>query len=86
MTMTFSELSSKEVICISDGKRLGYIGDLEFDRDGGRVVAYLLPCNRFFSFSRKMCYRVCRDWVEKIGEDLVLVCRYEKLEKETGKV
>ena len=85
VNMTFSALSSKEVICIADGTRLGYIGDLEFDGTNGRIAAYLLPSNRFFNFSRKMCYRVCREWVEKIGEDLILVCRYERLEKDGAK-
>ena len=78
--MTYSSLSAKEVICTCDGVRLGYIGDLELDACGGRVLAYLLPDNRFFSFSRKMRYRVALDWVEKMGEDLILVCRYERIE------
>ena len=83
--MTFSELSAKEVICTTDGTRLGYIGDLEFDDFGGQVCAYLLPCSGFWCFSRKPCYRVRREWVEKTGEDLILVCRYERLEKSKEK-
>lgn len=77
--MTYSALSEKEVICTCDGARLGYIKDLELDPCGGRVLAYLLPDNRFFNFRCKMRYRVALEWVEKMGKDLILVCRYEQL-------
>lgn len=79
MNMTFRELSLKEVICTTDGARLGYINDLEFDCGTGCIAAFLLPDNRFFSFTHKPRYRICREWVERIGEDLILVCRYELL-------
>lgn len=78
--MTFLELSAKEVICTCDGARLGYINDLELE--GGRVCAYLLPDRRLFCFSRKPRYRVETPWVERIGEDLILVCRYQRLEND----
>ena len=82
MSMTFLELSAKEVICTCDGARLGYVNDLELDAAGGRVFAYLLPDRRLFCFSRKPRYRVQTNWVERIGEDLILVGRYQCLEKE----
>jgi sporulation protein YlmC with PRC-barrel domain len=83
--MTLSALSDKEVICTTDGTRLGYIADIEFDAFGGQVCAYLLPATGFWSFSRRPCVRVRREWVEKMGEDLILVCRYERLEKNREK-
>ena len=76
--MTAKELSSKEVICISDGKRLGYICDIEFTKDCC-LSAFLLPDNRFFALSGRPKYRVLLDWVEKIGSDLILVRRYEQI-------
>ena len=83
--MTYRELSSKEVICITDGARLGYICDLEFSPSSGCVHAFYLPDTRFFSFSNKPRYKICREWVEKYGEDLILVCRYEVLGRENTK-
>ena len=77
--MTFKELSTKEVICISDGARLGFICDMELSVYDGCITAFLLPDTGLFSFSNKPRYRVCREWVEKVGEDLILVCRYEQL-------
>ena len=82
MNMTFLELSAKEVICTRDGARLGYINDLELDAACGKVFAYLLPDRRPFCFSRKPRFRVEVSWVERIGEDLILVCRYQCLEKD----
>ena len=83
--MTAKDLSSKEVICVCDGRRLGYICDYELSPDAACVRAFLLPDGRPFSFSSRPKYRVCRDWVEKIGEDLILVRRYEELRAEKGK-
>lgn len=79
--MTFKELSCKEVICTCDGARLGYISDLEFSTVNAQILSFLLPDNRFFSFSRKPKYRIRTDWVERFGEDLILVCKYEVLQK-----
>lgn len=38
-----SELQMKDVINISDGKRLGNIGDIEIDIDTGRFALLLFP-------------------------------------------
>lgn len=83
---TFRCLSEKEVICTSDGARLGFVFDLEIDLSSGCIKALLLPENKAFSFSRKPGYRVLLEWVERIGEDLILVCRYQRLSPaENGK-
>ncbi len=77
----FSLLCGKEVICVKDGARLGYINDLEFDPGCGRIIAFLLPDNRFLNFSRKPRFRVCFEDIEQVSADLILVCRYECLEE-----
>ena len=82
MTVTWKELCVKEVICSRDGARLGYFCDFEADIDSGCIFAFLLPDNKGFSFSKKAKYRVRREWIERIGEDVILVCRYEKIDKE----
>ena len=37
-----SELQMKDIINVSDGKRLGNIGDIEIDMDTGRLSLLLL--------------------------------------------
>ena len=74
--LTFRELCSKEVICVCDGARLGFINDVVFDAAGGCVLAFLLPDNKGFTFSRRAKYRIERCDIERIGEDLILVRRY----------
>ena len=55
------------------------VEDLEFDEKTGCICALLLPDNKPFSFSRKPRFRVCLDWIEQFGKDLILICRYEEL-------
>ena len=82
-TVTFSDLCRKEVICLCDGKRLGYIDDFEADLESGCLLAFFLPDGRGF-FRKKNVYRVDRCWIERVGEDLILVNRYEKEQKCSG--
>ncbi len=41
--MRISELRCREVINICDCKRLGYVGDIDFDFDKGCIVAIIVP-------------------------------------------
>lgn len=47
--LKISELRTKEVISVLDGKRLGLIGDLEIDLLGGRVKGIVIPAGARFS-------------------------------------
>jgi YlmC/YmxH family sporulation protein len=38
-----SELKQKEVVNLSDGRRLGFVCDVEIDLDGGRIDAIVIP-------------------------------------------
>ena len=82
MTLTWRELSGKEVISVCDGARLGYFCDLEADVFSGCILAFLLPDGKGFSLGKKAKYRVPRDKIERIGEDVILIRGYEKIEKE----
>lgn len=74
-----SELWSKEVINIVDGKRLGMIEDVELDLRIGKIDSVVIPGRvgffKFFGGSNDLII----DWnqIEKIGEDVILV-RIEK--------
>lgn len=41
--MRISDLKQKEVINICDCKRLGYVGDVDFDMDTGCLLAIIVP-------------------------------------------
>ena len=46
MDTRIAQLRYKEVICVADGSRLGYVGDLEVDLDSGQVRALVIPGRR----------------------------------------
>ncbi len=71
---SFTSLRDKDVINICDGKRLGFINDLEIDNCDGRICAIIvLFDSRPFGFGK--CEELIIPW-EKIkcfGKDAVLV-------------
>lgn len=87
MSMKFTQLQCKEVICIDDGRRLGFITDVQIDASEGKICAIVVPgpcrilgvCGRHDDF--------CIPWgcIRKIGPDIVLVdvkpedCRIPRL-------
>ena len=76
----FSELRCLEVICLSDGKRLGYISDLEIEGECGKITALILPGpGKFKGFLSEGEYRVPYHEIAGIGRDLILVKCYEHI-------
>ena len=75
MIIRFSELRCKEVINIADGRRLGYVSDLELETDSGRVISLSVPCpGRFFGlFGSAGNYVIPWPCIRQIGGDLILV-------------
>jgi YlmC/YmxH family sporulation protein len=70
-----SDLQSRIVINIHDGKRLGYISDVEIDTGHGRITAVVLPGEgKFFGVFGNGKETVI-PWgnIVKIGIDCVLV-------------
>jgi len=41
--MKFTQLQCKEVICVCDGRRLGYISDVLVEMPEGTICAILVP-------------------------------------------
>lgn len=72
-----SDLRLREVINISDGRRLGLIKDIDIDLDEGRIGAIILPGmggGRFLGFlGREEEIIVPWDRIRKIGMDVILV-------------
>ena len=75
MVIRFSELRCREVINIPDGRRLGYVSDLELEEDCGRIISLIVPCPcRFFGlFGTGGIYVIPWSCIRKIGDDLILV-------------
>ena len=78
METSFCELKGKEVINITDGKRLGKIIDLVFDTKYGKVLGIVVPAyNKSWNI-----FKQCDDifipfnCICKFGEDAILVQIY----------
>jgi YlmC/YmxH family sporulation protein len=70
-----SELRVKEVVSINDGRRLGFMFDLEIDMDTGKVISFVIPSGtRVLGFLGRAGELVI-DWdrIKKIGLDVILV-------------
>ena len=74
--MTLSELRTKEVIDVQDGRRLGKVMDLEFSVEDSRITALVVPSETSFlqSLRGEKCGLVI-PWedVRRIGDDVILV-------------
>ena len=69
------DFRQKEVINISDGRRLGYIYDVEIDEKSGKINSAIVPVSgkvlRIFGKDNE--YVIPWEKIKKIGEDIVLV-------------
>jgi YlmC/YmxH family sporulation protein len=70
------ELARKDVININDGSRLGFVCDVEIDICDGRVKSIIIYGRaKFFGlFGRDEDIIVPWCDIQKIGEDIILVC------------
>lgn len=75
MATKISQLQCKEAICVSDGRRLGFIEDVEVEVPEGKICALIVPGpGRFFGlWGRRDDYCIPWHCVKKIGPDIVLV-------------
>ncbi len=71
-----TDLRNKEVINIKDGSRLGCVYDAEFDICTAKIVAIIVPGSSCFFglFGRDEDYVIPWKDIEKIGDDIILVC------------
>lgn len=83
-----SELRSREVVNMSDGRRLGLITDLEIDISTGEVKAIIVPGpSRFIRiFSRDEDIVIPWEKIVKIGVDVILVEAAGYIEPRRGQV
>ncbi len=69
--MLLSDLQTKDVINLTDGKKIGLITDIEIDR-GGKITNFIVHKRKFLFFSGG---RSLVEWkyIDKIGKDVILV-------------
>lgn len=74
MSCSLNELRDKEVVNVCDGRRLGYVCDLEIDLACGKICAVLVPGDsRFFGLGKGCDCRIPWECIERIGDDIILV-------------
>ena len=75
MSVKFTELQCKEVICVNDGRRLGFITDIQLEVPEGNILAIVVPgpCRFFGLFGRNDDFVIPWCCIRRIGPDIVLV-------------
>ncbi|MBQ4641449.1 MAG: YlmC/YmxH family sporulation protein [Oscillospiraceae bacterium] len=75
MGAKFTELHCKEVVCVSDGRRLGFIEDVIIELPNGEVNAIVVPgrCRCLGLLNPREDYVIPWHSICRIGPDIVLV-------------
>ena len=75
MAIRTTDLHCKEVVCINDGTRLGYVEDVEVEIPEGKVCAIVVPgrCRFFGLWGRQEDYVIPWCKICRIGDDIILV-------------
>ena len=71
----FTDLHCKEVICVCDGRRLGFVSDARLDLPEGRITALIVPgpCRHLGLWGRREEYIIPFGCIRRIGPDIILV-------------
>lgn len=70
----FSCLKDKEIICVGDGRRLGFICDAEIDPVTGHICALLVPGPlKLSSLRLRPAFVIPWENIVRIGDDIILV-------------
>lgn len=77
-----SEFQIKDVVNVSDGKKLGNIGDIEINLTTGKIEAVIVTSNGkvLGFFGREEDIIIPWKNIIKIGEDVILV-RYKSIDE-----
>ena len=70
--MRLSDLQSKDIISVNDGKKIGTIIDVVVN-DDGQIDCLVVECGKFFSRFSHSELEIKWGQVKKIGEDVILV-------------
>lgn len=70
--MRLSDLQSKDIVSVIDGKRIGNIIDVSLDEQG-KMVSLIVSRAKFFHFFNNNEIEVKWNQISKIGEDVILI-------------
>jgi YlmC/YmxH family sporulation protein len=75
MCCKFTDLFCKEVICVSDGRRLGFVCDARVELPDGELVAIIVPgpCRILGLWGRREDFVIPWKCIRRIGPDIILV-------------
>ena len=71
--LSYSELRSKMVVDLNDGKNLGHISDMVFSPDLRRVMGIIAPLGKRGMFAKGQDVFIPISCIKKIGEDVIIV-------------
>ena len=75
MSVKFTELHCKEVICVATGARLGFVSDARVELPEGHVAAIIVP-GKYRMLGLLGCredYVIPWHCIKRIGPDIILV-------------
>ena len=74
MICRIADLRMKEVISLTDSKRLGFVADAEFDASSGRMLNLIVPgAARIAGLFGREDFVIPWENIQRIGEDIILV-------------
>ena len=75
MSCKFTDLQCKEVICVANGQRLGFVSDVLVELPEGTVCALVVPtpCRMLGLSGQKDDFIIPWGCIQRIGPDIVLV-------------
>ena len=78
---SFCDLRCREVVSVGDGKKLGYVSDIEFDLCSGKILSIVVPAEKSLlslgAIFQRDEYRIPWDCIQRIGDDIILVSNAE---------
>ncbi len=86
MLTSFGELRYKEVINVKTGQRHGYVNDIEFDTETGKISALILPGASKLGgiLGREDDLILPWESISRIGEDIIIVdCELKEMKTST---
>ena len=75
MSVRLTQLQCKEVICVNDGMRLGFISDVVVEVPDGHICAIVVPgpCKFLGLLGRSDDFVIPWSCIRRIGPEVVLV-------------
>ncbi len=71
--MRLSELQSKKIISMTNGKNVGSIMDVVINKNG-QIEALIIESSKgIFNINKDMDIKIYWNEIEKIGEDVILI-------------